>query len=102
MGSNADEVVLDEDQNVPTYVGSLLVPNVRQNRLEVPERYIRNAEEMPKSTVMNHLSVEIPIIDMLLLSNGQKEELKKLDMACKEWGFYQEHNKITHQTSRHK
>ena len=60
MGSNADEVVTDEDQNVPTYVGSLLVPNVRHNRLEVPERYIRNAEEMPKSTVMNRLSVEFP------------------------------------------
>ncbi|XP_057471096.1 codeine O-demethylase-like [Actinidia eriantha] len=93
MGSNADEVVIDEDQNVPTYVSSMLVPSVqemaRQNRLEFPERYTRNAEEMPKSTVMNHLYAEMPIIDTLLLSNGQKEELNKLDIACQEWGFFQ-------------
>ncbi|XP_057505305.1 oxoglutarate-dependent flavonoid 7-O-demethylase 1-like [Actinidia eriantha] len=38
---------------------------------------------------MNHRSTEIPVIDMLLLSNGQKEELNNLDMACKEWSFYQ-------------
>ncbi|PSS34957.1 hypothetical protein CEY00_Acc02166 [Actinidia chinensis var. chinensis] len=93
MGSNTDEDVADEDQNVPTFVASLPVPNVqemvRQNRLEVPERYIRNEEEMPKSTRITHLSAEIPIIDLRLLSDGQEEELKKLDMACKEWGFFQ-------------
>ncbi|KAL2336583.1 hypothetical protein Fmac_011029 [Flemingia macrophylla] len=38
---------------------------------------------------MPHLSSEVPVIDLALLSNGNKMELLKLDVACKEWGFFQ-------------
>ncbi|XAR68928.1 Codeine 3-O-demethylase [Bertholletia excelsa] len=63
---------------------------VREDCLNVPERYIRNQEEMLTSTdQLAHLSSEIPVIDMFLLSNGDEEELKKLELACKEWGFFQ-------------
>ena len=73
MGSNTDEVVVIEEQDMPTYVASLPVPNVqemvRENWIEVPEIYARNQEEMPRSTEMTHL--EIPTIDLSLLSTGQ-------------------------------
>ncbi|XP_057505294.1 S-norcoclaurine synthase 1-like [Actinidia eriantha] len=91
MGSNIDVVVVIEQQDVPTYVASLPVPNVREmireNRLEVPERYIRNQEEMPKRIEITHH--ETPTIDVSLLSTGQEGELKKQDMPRKEWGFFQ-------------
>ncbi|EXC14805.1 Protein SRG1 [Morus notabilis] len=38
---------------------------------------------------MSHLSSEVPVINLSLLSKGNKEELMKLDLACKEWGFFQ-------------
>ncbi|XP_021825498.1 protein SRG1-like [Prunus avium] len=88
MGSNPD---------ARTYGSSLPAPNVqeivRSDPLLVPERYlIRNEEDLPKCgdhMSQSHLSSEVPIIDFSLLSKGHKEELKKLDLACKEWGFFQ-------------
>lgn len=81
------------DDEAPTFAPSLLVPNVQEmvkkNYLHVPKRYMRNQEEMEKVNYMPHLSCEIPIIDLSLLSNGNMEELLKLDIACKEWGFFQ-------------
>ncbi|KAK2414367.1 protein SRG1 [Trifolium repens] len=72
---------------------SLPVPNVQEmvkiNPLQVPKRYVRNQEEMEKENYMPQLSSEIPVIDLILLSNGNLEELQKLDIACKEWGFFQ-------------
>jgi hypothetical protein len=45
---------------------------------------------MPKEAhICHHLSSEIPIIDFSLLSKGHQEELNKLDLACREWGFFQ-------------
>uniref|UniRef100_K7MT66 Non-haem dioxygenase N-terminal domain-containing protein n=1 Tax=Glycine max TaxID=3847 RepID=K7MT66_SOYBN len=38
---------------------------------------------------MPHLSSEIPVIDLSLLSNRNTKELLKLDIACKDWGFFQ-------------
>lgn len=35
------------------------------------------------------ISDEIPIVDFSLLANGDDDELRKLDSACKEWGFFQ-------------
>ncbi|KAL6336673.1 hypothetical protein AAG906_035987 [Vitis piasezkii] len=91
MDINIAEAVEGED--ALTYAGSLPVPNVqemeRSNPMQVPERYIRNQEDMPKTTDAIHLSCEIPVIDLSLLSNGHKEELKKLELACEEWGFFQ-------------
>ncbi|XP_052172104.1 protein SRG1-like [Diospyros lotus] len=105
MGSSTDHQTAMIEQDIPTYAPSLPVPNVqemvRKNPLHVPERYIRNQEERPKSTDRTHLSSEIPIIDLFLLSNGQEEELKKLDVACKEWGFFQVYISISWQVVNH-
>ena len=62
---------------------------VKKNPLQVPQRYIRSPEEVEKVNHMPHLSSEIPVIDLALLSSGNSEELLKLDIACKEWGFFQ-------------
>lgn len=63
---------------------------VRTDPFQVPETYIRKEEDIAKDAdLCPHLSSEVPIIDFSLLSKGHKEELKKLDQACKEWGFFQ-------------
>lgn len=87
-------VLEEEDHNAPSYATSLPVPNVQEmvmgDPLKVPERYLRNEEDMPESAnITSHLSTEIPILDFSLLSEGNQEELMKLDLACKDWGFFQ-------------
>lgn len=101
MSSNTDVALVQEDKDVPSFAqkpfsfrSSIPVPNVqemvRSDPLQVPKRYIRNEEEMPKEAhICHHLSSEIPIIDFSLLSKGHEEELNKLDLACKQWGFFQ-------------
>ncbi|RHN46149.1 putative (S)-norcoclaurine synthase [Medicago truncatula] len=90
MSVNIDDIEMEE---APTYAPSLPVPNVQEmvkmNPLEVPTKYVRNEEEMEKVNYMPQLSSEIPVIDFTLLSNGSMEELLKLEIACKEWGFFQ-------------
>lgn len=70
---------------MPTHAPSLPVPNVqemvRRDPLHLPERYARNHEEMQNNIDNHHLSFEIHVIDLSLLSKGGKEELKKLDLA---------------------
>ncbi|XP_024189850.1 2-oxoglutarate-dependent dioxygenase 11 isoform X1 [Rosa chinensis] len=62
---------------------------VRSDPFQVPERYIRNEKDIANDAdLCPQLSSEVPIIDFSLLSNGNKEELHKLDQACKEWGFF--------------
>lgn len=77
----------------PIFAPSLPVPNVQEmvkmNPFQVPIRYMRNQEEMEKVKYKPHLSSEIPVIDLTLVSNGNIEEMQKLDLACKEWGFFQ-------------
>ncbi|KAF4369776.1 hypothetical protein F8388_011042 [Cannabis sativa] len=79
--------------NKPTYPPSLQVPNVQEmvlkDPLKVPERYLRNEKEMHARPDLSYLSSQVPVIDVSLLSNGDKEELLKLDLACREWGFFQ-------------
>ncbi|VVA28722.1 Hypothetical predicted protein [Prunus dulcis] len=96
MGSYTDVALIHEEVAVaPTFGSSLPVANVQEivksDPLHVAERYlIKNQEDMPKGA--DHtckLSSEIPTIDFSLLSRGHKEELTKLDLACKEWGFFQ-------------
>jgi len=81
-----------EMEKAPTYAPSLPVPNVQEmvkmNPLEVPTKYVRNEEEIEKVNYMPQLSSEIPVIDFTLLSNGSMEELLKLEIACKDWGFF--------------
>ena len=93
MGSMVCETIFDQEQTAPTFVGSLEVPNVqeivRDNSSRVPQIYIRDQYEMPKATDMTNLATDIPVIDLSLLSNGNIEELKRLDQACAEWGFFQ-------------
>lgn len=96
MGSYTDVALIHEEVAVaPTFGSSLPVPNVQEivksDPLHVPERYlIKNQEDMPKDADHTcNLSSEIPTIDFSLLSRGHKEELTKLDLACKEWGFFQ-------------
>ncbi|KAI4354531.1 hypothetical protein L6164_003384 [Bauhinia variegata] len=92
MTLNADETIRQIEE-APTYAPSIPVSNVQEmvkkEPWQVPQRYVRSQEEMDKIIDMSHLSSEIPVIDLSLLSCGNKEELLKLDAACKEWGFFQ-------------
>ncbi|KAG6697412.1 hypothetical protein I3842_09G197300 [Carya illinoinensis] len=91
MDSNIKEFA--EETYVPTFAPSLPVPNaqemMRSDPFQVPERYARNHDDMQSDTVQPHLSFEIPVLDLSLLSKGDAEELKRLDLACKDWGFFQ-------------
>ncbi|KAL6133170.1 hypothetical protein ACLB2K_065407 [Fragaria x ananassa] len=68
---------------------------VRSNPLKIPEKYLLKnivEQDKPKSieTTRDDLSSDnIPIVDFSLLAIGNEEELNKLDLACKEWGFFQ-------------
>ncbi|KAL5081409.1 hypothetical protein RYX36_009830 [Vicia faba] len=73
---------------------SLLVPSVQElaknNISEIPQRYIQSQlEELVINETDNVL--EIPVIDMnkLLSLEFGSEELAKLHLACKDWGFFQ-------------
>lgn len=66
-----------------------VVEMVRKDPSRIPERYIRSEEDRAKDVEKHAYSAEIPILDLSLLSNGDKEEHKKLDEACKDWGFFQ-------------
>ncbi|XP_020976990.1 protein SRG1 isoform X3 [Arachis ipaensis] len=84
----------DNEMEEPlTFGSSIAVPNVQEmvknNPLEVPQRYIRSTEEMEKVNYLTHLSSQIPVLDFALLSSGNSLELLKLDKACKDWGFFQ-------------
>ncbi|XP_027351293.1 protein SRG1-like [Abrus precatorius] len=93
MSLNADDELVNQMEETPTFASSIPVPNVQEmvknNPLQVPERYLRSQEEMEKVNNKPHLSSEVLVIDLALLSYGNKEEFLKLDIACKEWGFFQ-------------
>ncbi|KAI8525758.1 hypothetical protein RHMOL_Rhmol13G0254900 [Rhododendron molle] len=79
------------EANLKTLGGSLLVPCVqelaKQSLTAVPARYIRPDQDPP---ITSYSSLpDVPIIDMEKLLSGDQMELKKLDSACKEWGFFQ-------------
>ncbi|KAK7258601.1 hypothetical protein RIF29_24182 [Crotalaria pallida] len=63
---------------------------VKNDPLRVPPEYIRSTpiHEGPERCLL-HLSPEIPVIDLSKLRKGSTEELRKLDMACKDWGYFQ-------------
>ncbi|OMO96759.1 Oxoglutarate/iron-dependent dioxygenase [Corchorus olitorius] len=74
---------------------SLPVPSiqeiVRNDSNSVPERFIQEENDRPKLVSENlpDDSLEIPVIDFSLLANEDENERRKLDLACKEWGFFQ-------------
>ncbi|PKI43459.1 hypothetical protein CRG98_036216 [Punica granatum] len=89
--AGSDNVVV-EAEDVPIYVSSLPVPNVqemvRENPLRVPERYLRTKEEISESEP-GYVNPMLPVLDLSLLVDGNAQELDKLDLACKDWGFFQ-------------
>ncbi|KAK9195892.1 hypothetical protein WN943_004020 [Citrus x changshan-huyou] len=85
MASNSDETI-NKNVDAPTYVPSL---PVRVDPLQVPERYVRNQEDRSQLNDMSDLSSEVPVMGLSRLTMGDLEELDKLDLACKEWGFFQ-------------
>ncbi|XP_006645290.2 protein SRG1-like [Oryza brachyantha] len=54
----------------------------------VPERYIRDGDDRPNGGA-EVCALEIPVIDVGELRRGGEEELDKLRLACKQWGFFQ-------------
>lgn len=72
---------------------SLPVPSVQEmvriDSQSVPDRYIHETDNSPlESQVSDHESA-VPVINFSLLANGDYDEQRKLDLACKEWGFFQ-------------
>lgn len=74
--------------------GSLPVENVQSfasnNLNAIPPRYIR--EEAESDDLLDNESLQIPVIDMNQLVVGQigyEDEMKRLHLACKDWGFFQ-------------
>lgn len=69
--------------------GSLQVENVQalasKDLNDVPPRYIR--PERQSEQVLIDESLQIPVIDMSKLMD--EDELMKLHLACKDWGFFQ-------------
>lgn len=89
LNGGADHVLgtTHKKKESPTF--PYIQKTVRKNPLNVPESYVRTEEQMEKHLYTPHLSSHLPIIDFGLISNGNKEELLKLDIACKEWGYFQ-------------
>ncbi|CAL5412432.1 unnamed protein product [Camellia sinensis] len=81
----------------PARLGSsLLVPSVQELAKEslttVPPRYVRHDHQnCPMSSYGARCPDDLPIIDMDKLISGDHmdSELKKLDYASREWGFFQ-------------
>ncbi|KAK8620922.1 hypothetical protein V6N13_067379 [Hibiscus sabdariffa] len=74
---------------------SLPVPSVqelvRNDPRLLPQRYIQLHTDRPVAPdmAMTPSSSDIPILDFALLAKGDQDETRKLDLACKEWGFFQ-------------
>ncbi|RDX62830.1 Protein SRG1, partial [Mucuna pruriens] len=72
----------------------LLIPSVKELAKEalikVPERYVRSDIDPPILS-NTHSLPQLPVIDLnkLLAEEVKGHELEKLDLACKEWGFFQ-------------
>lgn len=74
--------------------GSLPVENVQalasNNLTDIPPRYLRPEAEIEQVSIED--SLQIPVVDMdKLMGNPlfHDDELAKLHLACKEWGFFQ-------------
>lgn len=85
---NSDKAWLGKSLKVPS-VQEL----VKQKPTSVPARYIRPDQDSPFLSPSSPLQ-ELPVIDMqrLLSDSGNDQmnsELRKLDSACREWGFFQ-------------
>ncbi|OMP08409.1 Oxoglutarate/iron-dependent dioxygenase [Corchorus olitorius] len=82
-----------KEEKLGSWGKSLPVPSVQEivmngNLQSIPERYIHENEESPIPVNLPDSDLEIPVIDFSLLAKGDEDELKKLDFALKEWGFF--------------
>nr|KJB76103.1 hypothetical protein B456_012G071800 [Gossypium raimondii] len=72
---------------------SLPVPSiqeiVRSDFQSVPQRYIHENKGGPIISEDLADSLEIPVIDFSFLAKGDEDEVQKLHLACKDWGFFQ-------------
>ncbi|KAL8200190.1 hypothetical protein R6Q57_011529 [Mikania cordata] len=72
---------------------SLLVPSVQELAKEhltnIPSRYVR--PDQPHEVLPSSHLPQVPVIDMERLTSDDSadEELQKLHLACKDWGFFQ-------------
>lgn len=97
MEENTDEVM-----NRSEYGGSIPVDNVQalasKDLKDIPIRYIR--PEIESEEVLTDESLQIPVIDISKLAvagkPGYDDELDKLHLACKNWGFFQVINSCVH------
>ncbi|KAF5752212.1 hypothetical protein HS088_TW01G00119 [Tripterygium wilfordii] len=60
----------------------------------IPQRFVREMNERPTLQPSSSSTNDIPIIDFSKLKNGNKDEILHLEMACKEWGFFQAHDSV--------
>ncbi|KAK6234235.1 hypothetical protein QUC31_006641 [Theobroma cacao] len=86
---------IQEDGNLG-WGRSLPVPSiqeiVRNDSNSVPDRYIQEHKDRPQVSENLHASLDIPVLDFSLLAKGDENERRKLHLACKEWGFFQNPN----------
>ncbi|TYH07004.1 hypothetical protein ES288_A08G197900v1 [Gossypium darwinii] len=76
------------------WVKSSPVPSVqeivRSDSQSVPERYVHeNNKDGPIVSQDSANSLQIPVIDFSFLAKGDEDEVHKLHLACKDWGFFQ-------------
>lgn len=76
------------------WVKSSPVPSVqeivRSDSQSVPERYVHeNNKDGPIVSLDSANSLQIPVIDFSFLAKGDEDEVHKLHLACKDWGFFQ-------------
>ncbi|KAE8679468.1 hypothetical protein F3Y22_tig00111402pilonHSYRG01516 [Hibiscus syriacus] len=62
---------------------------VRNYPQSLPERYLQLPGDRPVVPDISPFAFDIPILDFALLAKGDEDETGKLDLACKEWGFFQ-------------
>ncbi|XP_017222204.1 protein SRG1-like [Daucus carota subsp. sativus] len=83
---------MEEEAGAVSLGGSLPVPSVQElvktEQLKaVPSRYIRPDQDPIESNP--NASLQIPVVNLDLLVAGDLENASKLDLACREWGFFQ-------------
>ncbi|KAL8102933.1 protein LATERAL BRANCHING OXIDOREDUCTASE 1-like [Apium graveolens] len=92
MSSEARSNMVENSEGLG-WGSSLAVPSVqelaRNDSQCVPERYIQKLEDRPLHFETSQVSSEIPVINLTKLANGDEDERRNLDLACKEWGFFQ-------------
>lgn len=62
---------------------------VKKDPSAIPEIYVREEKDKPSVGDDSPLTSEIPVIDFSALISGEECELRKLDKACQDWGFFQ-------------